>query len=337
MPSCPICDWPIAPSPNRPRDEDALAIDCPHCGFFVLSRTAVSGLPGRLDEVGPPKSAERNRVIAALSHAVRKAQRGGQVPEFGSDAIKQVIAAPYLPDVRTQADNLIQWLGENALEPGRLLSVNPRDQGAVIGAASLAGFLYIVKSVIHDGLAEGDIKSWQVDGGVMHAEGAANLMLSFRGWDRFAALQQGATSSLTAFMALKFGDPVLDQIVDQYFRPAVAQTGFRLHRLDDEPRAGLIDDRMRVDIRNCRFLIADLSHGNKGAYWEAGYAEGLGKPVIYTCQKSVFENPGHMDRPHFDTNHHLTVVWDAAAPEEAIKSLKATIRATLPDARQRDD
>ncbi len=135
-------------------------------------------------------------------------------------------------------------------------------------------------------------------------------------------------------MAMKFGDKELDELVDEFFRPAVAKTGFTLRRLDDVPKAGLIDDRMRVEIKSSRFLIADLTHANNGAYWEAGYAEGLGKPVIYTCKKSVFDNPG--ERPHFDTNHHLTVVWDADDRESAAERLKATIRATMPDAKQAD-
>jgi nucleoside 2-deoxyribosyltransferase len=114
--------------------------------------------------------------------------------------------------------------------------------------------------------------------------------------------------------------------VDEVFRPAVEQTGFRLEHLDDEPAAGQIDDRLRVEIRMCRFLIADLTDDNRGAYWEAGYAEGLGKPVIYTCNKFYFEKEG----THFDTNHHQTVVWDPGNPNKAAEDLKATIRATLP-------
>ena len=94
----------------------------------------------------------------------------------------------------------------------------------------------------------------------------------------------------------------------------------------DRPKAGLIDDRLRVEIQTSRFLIADLTHENAGAYWEAGYAEGLGKPVIYTCEKAKFEE----QKTHFDTNHHLTVVWDADNLSEAADELKATIRATLP-------
>jgi nucleoside 2-deoxyribosyltransferase len=89
-----------------------------------------------------------------------------------------------------------------------------------------------------------------------------------------------------------------------------------------------------VEIRNARFLIADLTDDNEGAYWEAGFAEGLGKPVIFICEEAKFEEK----KTHFDTNHHLTVKWDKGSPQGAAEELKATIRATLPDeARMTDD
>lgn len=131
---------------------------------------------------------------------------------------------------------------------------------------------------------------------------------------------------------MPYGNTDLDSVVDEFIRPAVGQTGFVLQRLDDDPRAGLIDDQLRVDIQTSRFLIADLTHGNRGAYWEAGYAEGLGKPVIYTCEEEGFSET------HFDANHHLTVIWHIDRLDKARKELKAVIRATLPgEAKMLDD
>jgi len=37
-----------------------------------------------------------------------------------------------------------------------------------------------------------------------------------------------------------------------------------------------------------------------------------------------------MKRPHFDTNHHLTVFWDPAAFDDAMTQLKTVIRVSLP-------
>jgi hypothetical protein len=61
-----------------------------------------------------------------------------------------------------------------------------------------------------------------------------------------------------------------------------------------------------------------------------GYAEGLGRPVIYTCRRDVFEDRKSENHPHFDTNHMVTVPWDPADPASAAPKLKDTIRATLP-------
>jgi hypothetical protein len=153
------------------------------------------------------------------------------------------------------------------------------------------------------------------------------VTLTFEGWRLYEELRRGTPSGRKAFIAMEYGHTDLDALVNDHFKPAVAETGFFLRRLDDDQPAGLIDDRLRVEIQSSRFLLVDLTHRNLGAYWEAGYAEGLGKPVIYTCEESKFEVA-----THFDTNHNLHVLWNAANIEPALKKLKATIRATIPEA-----
>lgn len=323
---CPVCQTPLGATPRHP-DNDLDWFDCPRCGRFALTIEAHQDLNSYL---------RNDRQRYALSHAIRRSQSTRPFPVFRSAQVQRIAKDAYLPTPREQADLLIHWLGDNLPGPGQTIDVNPRDHGAAIGATSVAGFMFVVRGIMEDGLADGRSKNWEPVPGTVHLAGAADVTLTFKGWDRFEQLRHGIATGLTAFMAMKFGDATLDRMVDQHLRPAVAATGFHLRRLDDEPRAGLIDDRLRVEIKACRFLIADLTHGNKGAYWEAGFAEGLGKPVIYTCKREVFESHDHPDRPHFDTNHHLTVVWDDAAPEAAMELLKATIRATLPDARQMD-
>jgi nucleoside 2-deoxyribosyltransferase len=90
---------------------------------------------------------------------------------------------------------------------------------------------------------------------------------------------------------------------------------------------------MEDEIRRCRFLIADLSDGSAGAYWEAGFAEGLGKPVIYISM----ERSDGSTETHFDTNHRHTIPWSLAKIDETARRLKAVIRKTLlGDATQED-
>ena len=121
-------------------------------------------------------------------------------------------------------------------------------------------------------------------------------------------------------------------------RPAVKAAGFDLRTTnDDHKTAGSIDNRMRVELRTSRFVVCDLTHGNRGAYWEAGFAEGLGRPVFYLCRADVLKDRQHPDHPHFDTAHQLIIGWDPAAPAEGMAELKAVIRATLPAEAKMED
>lgn len=73
-------------------------------------------------------------------------------------------------------------------------------------------------------------------------------------------------------------------------KPAVKEAvGYDLVDMRDVAQAGVIDDIMCIRIRDSALLIADLTHDNRGAYWEAGYARGLEKLVIFICEKEKSE------------------------------------------------
>ncbi len=126
-------------------------------------------------------------------------------------------------------------------------------------------------------------------------------------------------------MAMEFGDSVLDPFVNDVIKPAVKNVGYDLMDMRDVARAGVIDNIMRAQIRDSAFVIVDLTHDNYGAYWEAGYAEGLGKPVIYICETTKFKEAS----THFDTNHCTTIPWSKDDPEQFRNELIATIRRSL--------
>ncbi len=239
---------------------------------------------------------------------------------FDSEVCKKILEQDFLPTPQEQAENLIRWLGSNLPGPGEIVRINFPEHGAILGAQSLDGFHFVVKGLIASGLLQGD-----------HLLGPfqpSDVTLTFEGWERFEQLQRGVPSGRKAFMAMDYQNLILSRLVNEYFRAAVKETGFHLRRLDDEPPAGLIDDRLRVEIQSSRFLIVDLTDRNAGAYWEAGYAEGLNKPVIYTCEESKFKEGAS----HFDTNHHLHVIWTENGIDAAMTRLKDTIRATILEA-----
>ncbi len=312
---CPVCGTSLhAPPSPRGRTADLAYYDCPHCGVFGLTRPAEVNLRSWMEETG-----DRERKAAIFAHALRKMQQGQESPLLGPQVAGRIMETSDLPTVQEQADHLIRLLGAS-FPPGEFGNVSFLEHGAIVGVLSPAGFFFLVKGLIDARILQGSLTGGE------HAA----VQLTFQGWQRFEELRLGAPSGRNAFMAMQYGLEQMDRIVNEHFRPAVADTGFVLKRLDDEPRAGLIDDRLRVEIQGARFLVADLTHGNPGAYWEAGYAEGLGKPVIYTCERQVFEDKGS----HFDTSHHLHVLWEEGNMGDAVERLKATIRATIPEARR---
>ena len=155
-----------------------------------------------------------------------------------------------------------------------------------------------------------------------------DVNLTLEGWERYEREKRGDFRSNYGFIAMQFNDTELDSFIEDIVKPFVKENiGCDLVDMRDVSRAGIIDNIMRVRIRDAAFVIADLTHDNRGAYWEAGYAEGLGKPVIYTCKREKFEKDGS----HFDTNHCTTVLWSKEEPEKFRQELVATLHRSLDD------
>ncbi len=63
----------------------------------------------------------------------------------------------------------------------------------------------------------------------------------------------------------------------------------------------------------------------------------MDKPVIYTCERNEFEERAKEGGgTHFDTNHHLHILWNTDNLGNAAEELKACIRTTVPEAKQED-
>ncbi|NTV67438.1 MAG: hypothetical protein HGB06_07120 [Chlorobaculum sp.] len=297
--------------------KDTVQIDCPHCGNFALTGSLETELPSLLKQQdAKPK----------LSHALRRSQESSTRPLFDTYAAEAALKQP-LPRPREQADFLVRWLAENSPGPGEKVWVNYTDHGAIIGAKSKDGFELVIDHLFDSDFVTGQ-QSKTLGGG-----DKAYATLTFAGWEHYEDLLRSRQVYRKAFMAMQFDDPALESILENVLKPGAKRAGFDLYKLTDRPTAGLIDNRMRVEIQASDFVVADLSHDNPGAYWEAGYAEGLDKPVIYTCEKSKFEQA----KTHFDTNHHLTILWNAEAPNLCSEEFTATIRATLPHIAKMDD
>jgi hypothetical protein len=263
---------------------------------------------------------------AALSHALRRASDQSAEILVTMDWLDSFSKTARLPRPATQAANLIGVIGDHMAETGEGYFIDDVRDAPLVGAMSPAMFERLRTELANRGLItalEAVQRPDPTTGGVTHGK---LFGLTMDGWEAYETERSGAFAGRYGFAALKFGDPILDPFLDDVVKPAVRDgVGFDLVDLRNVSRAGVIDNILRTQIRDAAFVIVDLTHDNAGAYWEAGYAEGLGKPVIYICEETKFAEA----KTHFDTNHCTTVMWSVEQPKAFTDQLVATIRRSL--------
>ena len=161
------------------------------------------------------------------------------------------------------------------------------------------------------------------------------LSLTYAGYAHLENMQKRSTNSLQAFVAMWFNAEVA-QAYDVGIEPAIREAGYEAMRIDRKEHNNKIDDEIIAEIRRSRFLIADFtcsmvndSNGGiaiprGGVYYEAGFAQGLGIPVIWMCRED------HIEHVHFDTRQFNHITWND--PEELRYKLRNRIGAVLGDA-----
>ena len=309
---CPICRSPLCVIMS---DGEPSSFRCEVCGDYKISSSARAGKLARDANTLNPI----NRAV--LSHRIREANDAGRDPPLLTTyVVDDIVASGRLPTPAQQAINIIRFVGDRVSASGKPVNNIPPSFPAVVGSPNRDFAMRIAKQLEGIGLLTA------VDCGHMQSpDEIMEVDLTLAGWAEFEKERRGQTSGGYGFIALKFNDAVLDPFVKDVVKPAVGALGYELLDMRDAAEAGVIDNVMRARIRDASFVLVDLTHANEGAYWEAGYAEGLGKPVLYLCNREVFEEKG----THFDTNHCTTILWDVLSPDPFTEELKATLRRSL--------
>ena len=151
---------------------------------------------------------------------------------------------------------------------------------------------------------------------------------------RQIAEQEVNPSSDRVFIAMWFDDSMVDAREDG-IKPAILNTGYTPRLINEKPDVDKIDDEIIGEIRRSRFLVADFTHGDRGArggvYYEAGFALGIGLTVIRSCRKDVIDR----NELHFDVRQHYHIVWET--PDELRIGLEARILALVGEGPNREN
>lgn len=301
-----------SPIPNM----DASTFQCNVCGLYVASGLVEFTV---LQDLEPIQR-------ALLSHRLRTRPPAEEPFRITPEWVNDLLSNGSLPSPTVQAANIVRFIGDDATRLGKPIFLLPVDIHAIIGAPDRNAVIRLTKELVEQKILTANPLGTAVshDPVTEHPrQEFTNINLSLEGWERYEVEKRSQFEGKYGFIAMKFEDTVLDPFVKDVVKPAVKEDlGYDLVDMRDVAQAGVIDNILRTQIRDAAFLIVDLTHDNPGAYWEAGYAEGLGKPVLYICEKAKFDKDG----THFDANHCTTVLWSRDDEESFKQELVVTLR-----------
>jgi len=280
--TCPICRL----NDDRIVRENAgglgqlIRIKCPRCKEFTISDFTEITAPETW--FGPKLSAwVRNRN-----------EQGAEVPLIVYDELKDLQAG--LPDYspREKQIILLQNIERKTEYPGQRVVLNYMYDFPLAWASGDEEFFYYISSLKDRGLLSADM-----------AMGLCDVTITADGWDYLEQLDRRIEERTQAFVAMSFSED-LKPIWEGPIYRAITKAGYKPYRVDAEPHIDRIDAKIISEIKNSRFVVADVTEQKRGVYFEAGYALGMGLPVIWCVRKD------DLDKVHFDTRQYNHIVWE---------------------------
>lgn len=298
--ACPVCASEAEQSRHPTRDADN--VTCQRCGKFVISRTLHTTLQNK-------DYSCRQRVIASsLLHQVN--DKGFILT---TDNYTRFFESSDLTMLE-KSDTLLLWVesktsGPDGFNDKILIDFNYPKLQCVCWAIDSNEIKALYKLLVDRGF-------------LLKFMNGSSCSITAKGWERLESLRTPNTDSSQGFVAMWFAPQLLPLYIET-IGPAIADAGYKPHRVDQREYAGRIDDEIIRQIRASRFVVADATGDNSGAYYEAGFAHGLGLPVFWTCKKEPDQ------KLHFDVRQHNCIFWEDDKLDEFRGTLARRIEAEL--------
>lgn len=302
---CPVCKCDQAKGGPRRDGAHVEVVKCPRCGNFQLSSTLCRELEMKSDKEVAQKYAPR----WVLSASIRNRYENGEEVSLQTNTVETLVEIARKPQDPFESINLLLRLIESRMSsPAEGVQFNKDYDYPLIYARSPKEFTFYIHKAQSLGLVE-------------VADSGQGYRLGLEGWRRLKNIESERLKSDRAFVAMWFDDEVRPAY-DEGIVPALNECGYTEHRIDDQEHNEMIDDRIIADIRQSGLLVADFTGQRSGVYFEAGFAKGIGIPVIWTCRED------EVDELHFDTRQYNHITWED--PDDLKESLIDRIEATLP-------
>lgn len=274
-PTCPLCDGPATCAGSDFGRK--IAVECERCGRFRITEEA-------LDALKP----EHKPLLSAYC---RRLAEGGDIPFILSTTIDQFIRTlpQYTPPEKL--DNLLGLMGLMSPALGKHTTFNiDRDYPLVIAEHPDEAYFLVTEL----------LKRGYLDGTLDH------FSLTLAGWERLEEIKKAGRLSNRAFVAMWF-DKSMDDLYDNAIEPAIRDAGYDPLRMDKHEHVNRIDDEIIGQVKRSRFMVADFTGQRYGVYFEAGMMMGLGRTVIWLCDKKELDE----SKLHFDVRQFNFIAYES--------------------------
>lgn len=297
MNKCPVCELEGQAAVSDPDRSDIIIVECIRCGQFRVSEYL------DLKE----KSAE-------LSAWLRERQLLGiEIPILTRDFLENLKSSLPEYQVSDKRRRLLKAIDLLTEYPGMPVSLDPVKDAPLAWTRNENEFEFYIKSLIELDLV-------RTPSNLAHDQPRYTVFITPSGWTYLEQHQLDLSAKTQAFVAMSFDNSLLP-VYNEAIVPGIKEAGFIPYRVDATPHGDLIDAKIEAEIKNSRFLVADVTQQKAGVYYEAGLAKGLGIPVIWSVRSD------DLDNVHFDTRQYYHIVWETS--DELKDNLRHAILATI--------
>ena len=313
---CPICRTTNASQAGA--GSNTSEIHCPRCGRFQVQALAATQL------MNSPPAFPPQHLLSGLCR--NSWEILGEKLLITVDLFKSwaeldkaaKIAVPRDTDVNTKGDYLLKYLRRHSKSLSDTVSFTPTEL-AVGFCSNKNELLFCLRYLSDKGLIEEDATGQRKG----QSGGALSYRLTPAGW---AALDTSALPSsqrlAAAFLAL---DKEGDMVWTLGLSAGIQASGYKALRLDSREHANKVTDELIVDLRQASIVVVDLTGQSPLAFFEAGLAIGLGKPVFWTCE----ETEARDKKLYLETRQYVVTTWTRDKLEDFARRLTQRIEATL--------
>ena len=193
-------------------------------------------------------------------------------------------------EIDEKCDNFIYYLGERT-KPGERIDILPCYFS--LPTASKDEFDFIIKYLMESELIEQNA----------NRPGEKPINLTVKGWKYLQEIMYNK-SSRNCFIAMTFTDDKVNKEYEESVSPVLKELGFEPIIVNKIQHNKDSVDRIKWGIKISRFVIADTRGLKQNVFYEAGYAMGLKKEVIWLCKN------GEESKLPFDTRNLNHIIWE---------------------------